>query len=459
MPDLTMSDVKAILQSGDLTNLCGKTETDWLECKGEPYPVHKDHGKRELAKDVTSFANRSGGLILIGVRTEKDLAHFGDTIADVRPMDRQRIQEGQYRNVVREWIFPEPEGLQISWYPAESSNKGVFLLEIPKQPEERKPFLIRRTLDEKKTVEILFGLAERRKADSQPHSIEHIHSLVRTGMDYRSTVDRRFTELESQIQAVLAKLAPGGTSSCQLDTQEFLTRALNDARKSAGLLDAKFAYLCALPEPTPEVTGIFESRPDGIRDLFENPPTLRSGGWDLNTGQPSQIVKGELLRTYVSGHGVLELHKNGAALFSIKMDEDSLCWRSRGGRIHPLALIETVFNFLNFCRGTLPFMKPPPVQIHFLWGMQNLQKDPANYLVPYGVRSIQYSSGMGGKGAPDNSFERELGVPVSDFLPERTGYDVVKEIYLWFGLEEKKIPYVQRQGGSALIDLEQLKLP
>ena len=325
MAEFDISEAKSLIAAGQFVQLKGQVENDWLECKGQPYQIQKDHNKRELAKDVSSVANRSGGLILIGVKTQKSTSHFGDEISDISPMDRVLVDPGQYQKVIKEWIFPEPDGITLTWHRLESSDKGVFVIEVPPQPAEKKPFLIRRTLDEKKSVEILFGYAERRKDNSQPFSIEQLHSLLRLGMGYERVVDQRFSGIESQLQTILKAQTPTNATLAPYNVDELLKESLEDARRAAGLRDTKFIFLSAAPEPISEVEGIFGSQTKGVRWLIEHPPTLRTGGWDVETEAPSHIIKGKLLRTLVPERKVLELHKNGAALFAAKADNNFLC--------------------------------------------------------------------------------------------------------------------------------------
>ena len=69
MPEFDLARIKSLINSGEFTQMIGQVENDSLECKGQPYQIQHEHAKRELAKDVSSLANRAGGVILIGVRT------------------------------------------------------------------------------------------------------------------------------------------------------------------------------------------------------------------------------------------------------------------------------------------------------------------------------------------------------------------------------------------------------
>lgn len=82
---LDTSQIVTILKSGDFDELVGTVEDDHFECKAEPYRIEDEHQKFELAKDVSALANAQGGIILIGVQTERDSTRATDVISKVRP--------------------------------------------------------------------------------------------------------------------------------------------------------------------------------------------------------------------------------------------------------------------------------------------------------------------------------------------------------------------------------------
>ena len=60
--------LREIVQSGDFESLLGEIESAEFECKAQPYALETDSGKRELAKDISSFANAIGGYVIKPVR-------------------------------------------------------------------------------------------------------------------------------------------------------------------------------------------------------------------------------------------------------------------------------------------------------------------------------------------------------------------------------------------------------
>ncbi len=60
------------LLARDPSGLIGQPEAVWLEFKTSPYQLSDERQKFELAKDVSAMANADGGVILMGVETQKD---------------------------------------------------------------------------------------------------------------------------------------------------------------------------------------------------------------------------------------------------------------------------------------------------------------------------------------------------------------------------------------------------
>jgi predicted HTH transcriptional regulator len=92
---LTREQLEEITLRGSFDRLVGEVETDLFDTKGQPYLVDNDGGKRELAKDVSAFANLGGGFILIGVRTKPSTVHLGDEVEEIRPFAHILVNTSQ----------------------------------------------------------------------------------------------------------------------------------------------------------------------------------------------------------------------------------------------------------------------------------------------------------------------------------------------------------------------------
>lgn len=178
----------------------------FFDCKSQIYDLKSEYSKRELAKDVSSFANSNGGYILIGLKTEKSKTHFSDKVIEILLLDQNLVDVKQYKNVIRGWTYPdEIKGLEVYWKASKNdSRKGIVIIKIPYQNETSKPFLITKTVNEgEKISEIIFGYAERRRDESDPKEVKDIFKIMRDGLLYDKNIENRFNNLESLIQTAI----------------------------------------------------------------------------------------------------------------------------------------------------------------------------------------------------------------------------------------------------------------
>lgn len=295
MPEnLSPTEVKAILDSGNFDELIGAVEDERLECKGKPYQIKKDHQKQELAKDVAGLANAGGGIILIGVRTVRDPTHFGDEIKDVRSFEQNLINSNQYQDILNKWIYPSLQQVEIRWFRSRrNKKKGVVSIFIPIQPPGQQPFLITRTIDDMgKLGEVVFGYAERKRANVIPKSVQEIHALVKDGLRFGELSEQNAT-LQDMLRQIQQQIKGGKEKPSESDAFKQMMHRMNEARDVARLHDDPVFVLAASPVDVVEIQDIFMGDSEIVR-LINNPPELRFSGFDLNTGASSEIVRGQL---------------------------------------------------------------------------------------------------------------------------------------------------------------------
>jgi len=203
--EFTIKELEKIISSGDFNPMIGKIENDFFDCKSQIYDLKNEYSKRELAKDVSSFANLNGGYILVGLKTEDSKTHFGEEIKEINFIDKALVDTGQYNNVINDWIYPKIDGVEVKWITTGESVKGVLIIKIPPQKESQKPFLIKKIIEEKKDSEIIFGYSKRKQDKSESLKIEDIHRAIRDGLLYDKNIENRFNNLESVMQPLLKK--------------------------------------------------------------------------------------------------------------------------------------------------------------------------------------------------------------------------------------------------------------
>ena len=201
---LTFDEIAELLATGTFDSFVGELENESFDAKDQPYKAD-DPGKFEMAKDVCAFANASGGHILIGLRTKQSALHDGDEVEKIRPVPQTLVDTRQYVNVLDDWCYPPVEGLAVRFHSSEGDPaKGLFAIAIPRQREELKPFLIRRSFDGTKRVGTLFGYVERKRDANAPLSLIDLQRALRSGLNFENKMEARFDRIEELLEGMRA---------------------------------------------------------------------------------------------------------------------------------------------------------------------------------------------------------------------------------------------------------------
>jgi hypothetical protein len=455
--DLTRTQLEDAIATGDLDTLVGASETAWFECKGQPYQIASDAAKRELAKDVSAFANASGGFLLIGLKTKASPTHFGDEVDEVRPFAQGLMNVTQYMDVLDAWIYPKIDGLEVKWIATkQDSSKGVVVITIPPQAAASKPYLIVRTLDGTKHVETVFGYAERKGDTSPPMSIAQLQAALRSGLNFDSQLNTRLDGIETLLRSGIQATA---TATAKQASVVELNKRVDETMSCEDIGKQRCLVLSATPQPQGTLKSIFLNSEGSLKRKLEHPPSIRHYGWDLTHHDQAKIIQGEYIRVTNGNAKITDLYRDGVLITAALASGDFLAWGEKNPhRINPLALIEFIYSFHAFYALVLEDFVVRPTDIHLRVELRNMHlSDEKSSLVPYGIKSTAQAFGQGIKYAPKSNMDKERSVKADDFDPLRITYDVVREVYLWFGLEEDKIPYFKEEGGVRVFDIEAVK--
>lgn len=449
------ADFLSILDNGNFDLLIGQVETDWLDCKREIYHlINVDKGKRELAKDISSFANtKNSGYILVGIETERSSISHTDTIKAIHSFPQNTVDIEQYHNVIKDWIFPIPD-VKIEWKKYKESDKGIIVIFIPPQSEVFKPFLIAKTIDDSgKRVEILFGFAERKRTNSEPKKLTELHHLVRDGLLYEANIINRFDEITTLLQQINQQPITQNQPISKRETSESdIWQKITESIKSCELTGHRMFVLTGYANEQVNLPAWIDSNSELIKSL-ENPPKLRSSGWDLDIfDNRSKIIRGELRRIVEKEYKILDLYCDGTVIFALSAEGESLAWgRDHNNlRINSLALIETIYNFVSFYHLVINKIEPKPSEVFIRTDVHNMHLNgEKTFMFPYSLGAFSRQPHP----SPNDAWNKTLKFEVSNFDVGIVAYQIVREIYFWFGMDIDMIPYVS----SGRIDSEQIK--
>jgi hypothetical protein len=444
--------VRELLRAGDFDQLIGVLEDATLETKRAPYRTEEDHQKAELAKDVSALANIAGGVLMLGPATHRDPSHLGDEIASVATYARNLVDPETYYAILRDWVYPAIDGLQVVWFPSRSdATRGVVAINVPPQPDHLKPFLITRSIEASgRRSEVLFGYCERQRANAVPLTVQQIHLRFRQAGD--RDLRRGIDEMREQL-AELQRARPFEAAPNPL-TGEVIAARVDGARDSAGLAErATLTYASWPRDAAANVPGLFDANSVATR-LLNPPPRLRDLGFNLGAhDQQSQIVAGERRRSLLQGYMVLELWRDGFLVFVAPADEDYLTWGRRDARplrINPLVLAESAFLFVRLTKEVAQLLVPQPTELAIRVRLDFRPLDHRPQMVRGDLRGMGWQVGMNPEDAPGSVAELESIVPPAEEegVIART---VVASVYHWFGIESEAVPFTENNAGRIAI--------
>lgn len=449
---LDIEKIEEIIISSNFDQLKGEFECEWLDCKSQPYILSEDKGKREICKDITSFANVKGGYILIGIKTKKTEGVFGEVIDEIKPFEEKIVNIEKYYAIIKEWIYPDIRELTIKWKPIiDNGNEGIVIISVPKQDEKSKPFLINKILDENKRSEIMFGYVLRKGDISQPQKIQTIHFWLNRGIYYDENIKLQFDNLETLIKERI------DTDKITVkDKKALITERINKAVIDGDISGERRIELSIFSEQAIAIKA-WGSSSCKIKDLLENPVSLRTNGWDLRTLSKAKFIVGELYRVMIGGYKIVDVYRDGTLIFIGTVNEDFLLWNTPRDmkKINSLSMIELIYNFCVFYRIILGEFITVPKNVIVNISLKYMKKDNVDVcLSPYDYTNSKHA--IRTNPAPEDFFEKVIFT--EDIVDsQKIAYDIIKEIYFWFNHEENVIPYVISDHDIRKIDTNKIK--
>lgn len=483
---MDFEELNKIAGAADFERLIGQIENIYFDCKRQPYLVENDKGKREIAKDVSAFANAKGGFIFVGIETEAGEGYLGDKVVRIRALSSAQVNTQQYLDIAKSGIYPAPKDLRVDWVKLNDSENGIVVIRVPYQTETDRPFIIRKNFDEsEKEIGFLFGYAERNIDQTDFLKIEDMQKLLHAGKYYEENLGRRLDTIEKQIIKI-SRVSPSsrtpqpgiirkmveprqaGTETADLEavrldrpSRRQLSTKLDEILDLYAMKDRRLLTLKASPDSfdsTCEVKTIFTSQNDerGVRWKLAHPPVLRYAGWDIETGDTAKIIEGEYLELKNGDRKVIRLYREGTMILVASADADFLMWGNNYGekqKINPLALIEVIYSFVRaYFEIVVPDLYPAPTHLAFEIGLRNTHlQDQKSKLAPHALNTAGQM--FREKEAPKNNWMLGISIPVKDSSVDKVAYRIVQEAYHWFGFSDEEIPYSTKdEKGDGIID-------
>lgn len=426
----TLGELFAAFQLGDLDAVVGTPEGEQFDFKEKPYPLGEPYGKWELAKDVAAFANRRGGVLVVGVDTEKLATELVERASIVRRVRKELINGAQHHDLIKEWVYPAVRDVRCHWFPpGAGETSGVFVIEVPPQDERHHPFLVKKmVMDVGAKPMHAVGWPRRENDRTVWVSPEEMHRLLAEGMRGGSPPS-----------------SPGGTGG--RDPAVAADSHLESLRGAGEWGEIPAYFLQAIPPPGgPDILPNFYER-TGLMGQVGSPEGLRPNGFHFaGRGRDVRVVEGHLV-SGDSGRTTFRLDPDGLFTVGAAMTEDFLGWGLNRGvddatRINSIVLVEFTLEFAGFVHRRLK-----PLAASGVWA--------------YRLVCLRFQEGTGvklGRGRPPGPAEdpghwlSSLRLATANewkksFNGEATaGRDAflaLRRFYQLFGQPETTIPFVQ----------------
>lgn len=420
----------AALEAGDSELVIGTHEREWLEFKQAPYHLKEDAQKLEFLKDVTSIANAGGGYLVIGFATKPE-THTGRDIATELSRVRQDLVDAvQYRDVLESNTYPPLRNTSMRWWLVERGT-GVLTIEIPAADENSAPIIVNKVKEDGIRKGLLMGIFVRSGERVNTLSPAEIHSQIQVGRALQ----------RGGFQPSERREGPASGPS-----EEDRGERLDADTRDAGLAGHRRLFMQAWPMTKAIVSDLH--LPGGLHTIIAGPPSLRDGGFNLRTGLQPALLPGGGLRVISDEKLSLSIQRNGLITWVVTAGPDFLAWASgRHGRptygINTMALVESVLEFVRFFAiQVVPRCEPQPGRWVVVAGMADLREegDPT-VLAPGSSRG--WIPQHGTKPSPVDSFRTEE-TEGQDRSAEEVAFDILREIYAQFGIDESHIPYSEQ---------------
>lgn len=446
LQDVDVSELFAALSSWGThpERLLDVPESQEIEFKTAPYLLANDRDKLEFAKDVAAMANGGGGVIVIGIKTERDPNIGQDVSKEIRPVAPGSVNAEAMRAVARDWIYPPSRSIEIrDW----TDGPGQLLVSIRVPPFHESPGLaLVRAAELGTGVERrMFSVPVRGGGSVDFHTPGEVYEWIRRG---------RLVLLSGRPEP--AEEAGAADQAAQVQAQ------LDRARTILGNEDWPTFLLQAWTTTPALVERMHDT--DGVRGLFTEPPSLRSSGFNFRWWGPGgpEVDVGGGLRVPGRNRGTFWLTPTGILTVAATAGPDLLGWAmerySQRPTINPLTLVELT---LEFCRlyldGIARFLRPAsPFSLRTLFrvGLLDAQR-PEPIRLPKG--RPRFALDEQSNPAPEEEMVETVGEPEGFVVAEPPDSPVVAEqmlqrLYGRFGIGTEGIPFLTQD--RTAVDVE-----
>jgi hypothetical protein len=219
-------------------------------------------------------------------------------------------------------------------------------------------------------------------------------------------------------------------------------------------------FIGAGPDQPVRLKNFFESGNSSVKKTLQEPDNIRRMGWNMETLDTPKLFPGGYWLVKNGERKVIRFYKDGSLVVRAYASEDFLGWGTNkdGDENHqylnPLALIEFVLEFTRSYQKLTESVEGDIKYINYKFGFKNTSE---------GARKLQMHQGLFKTRdyfiSGDFSEEFSGLVEKGQFSPGEHAFEIIKIIFVHFGLEETNIKFrtVNETSGKTEISADLIK--
>jgi hypothetical protein len=396
--------------SQDPSPLLGVFEDRDLEFKSAPWDLTTPAGRAELAKDIAGMANQGGGLIVIGIETERDPHSGRDRSKTIRPVRADPKLRQRMQSVAGSWLYPPQRDLVIEEWPNE---EGERLVSIQVPPHRDLGGLVVALGPDKR----FFGIPIRTQSGVDLCQASEVYDWIRLG---RAPSAEPTDDVQEQMDRVRSEFIDPGPAQ------------------------AAWFVLQAWPGTRCRLQRIHSHQ--GLRGLFlKKPPKSRASGFGWWGTEPQTDSSGGLRVST----GRIALWVTPSAVCTLVVSQDRLTWAmdgtigTSGSLINSIVLGELTWEFCQLSSLLVGLCRPRPSEVTFGWTFFGAGKP----LLLGAGRPGKAGYAAGARPAPGDKItdSRTWRIGATGWAEEAAA-SLLKDIYSAFGLGPEAVPHLTPDG-------------
>lgn len=431
----------AEITESELTGLIGnQEENQWVDFKKKEYHEDRndrDKHKREICKDVTAMANAGGGYILVGVSEENKVAEGFFTVPDA-----DKIAQS-INGICLQHIDPRIRNLEVELKSFQWNGKNIKLVIIRVPPSGTRPH----SFTWKGSTNFVKRYGDHTREYPMSELVQDLLALRYPPII--GQIDGKLDTILKKMGGVRSSMSPQDNALEEKGVGDLLD--LMKLRFQEATSGEPYYRILAVPETlNPDAVS---TQADRIRETLSNPPDRRHGNFGL-VGFQEIFSTAEGISAPDTSRGGMTLLRNGFIEVRCPLSGSSqFQWRRNEFEIsttwwlYPHVVCEFPVTFLRLVK-----------RIYAYSGINS------SVLIQQEYRNLTEFTLIGGQPAsplfgllPMGQGVYEQPQPIiskrtvnPDFVPDHVAYDLVKEVYAYFGLNYGDIPDFDEHGNFIL---------